>query len=399
MKLYEGDTYWDKSIKKDFGFKELKENVKTNTLIIGGGISGTICAYILASNGIEVTVIDKGQIGKGSTLANTGLLQYCSDKMLNELIDSIGEEKAVSFYKMCLEAMGLLTSLSKNIGVDIDYRERESIYYASNENDIKKLKREYEYLKKYNFPVEFLDNEELKQNYKIDKQCALRTWMDADVNPLKFIYAITKKNEILGVSYYENTEVDLDNICKNKIFTNTGHEIQYDNIVLATGYSNLYPIIQDKAEIHRTYAFCSKPMEEPIWKDDVMIWETKKPYYYFRTTFDSRIIAGGLDEEVDKVEVNVEEIYNRAKKITSQIKTIFPNLNIEIDYAWNGLFGGSKDGLPFIGQDPKQTNKYYLLAYEGNGTCYSMAGALIIKDLINEVDNPYKDIVDPNRKI
>ena len=37
----------------------------------------------------------------------------------------------------------------------------------------------------------------------------------------------------------------------------------------------------------------------------------------------------------------------------------------------------------FIGRDSYNPDKYYLLVYEGNGTCYSVAGAFILKDLLN----------------
>lgn len=72
-------------------------------------------------------------------------------------------------------------------------------------------------------------------------------------------------------------------------------------------------------------------------------------------------------------------------------------LPVPVSHAWNALFGKSKDGLPFIGQDTNQPSKYYLLGYEGNGTCYSMAGANIIYDLIAGNPNPYKDIVKIDR--
>lgn len=80
-------------------------------------------------------------------------------------------------------------------------------------------------------------------------------------------------------------------------------------------------------------------------------------------------------------------------------KTIH-GINIDIEYSWNALFATSKDNLPFLGKDPKHKNYYYVLAYEGNDTCYSLAGATIIADLIRGIDNPCSHIVhiDPQAK-
>jgi hypothetical protein len=48
--------------------------------------------------------------------------------MMHELAKDIGEEDAVSFYKMYLEAMDNLTSLNKELKEQTDFRNRKSIY-------------------------------------------------------------------------------------------------------------------------------------------------------------------------------------------------------------------------------------------------------------------------------
>jgi glycine/D-amino acid oxidase-like deaminating enzyme len=397
MKLYSGSLYWDKTVDAPDRFEKVKEGKRTQVLIAGGGISGTLCAYVLSAMGMDVILAEKNKIGKGSSIASTGLLQYRSDKMLCEFADAIGEERGHLFYRMCLEAMDQLTLLSKSLGDKTEYRSMDSLYFASEAKDVKKLVREYELLRKYDFPVEFLDEDRLRRIYQIHKPCALRTWHDADVNPYRWIQALTRKNIEQGVRYFENTELDLDNIQGNGILTKEGHSIQFEHLILTTGYSKIYPMIKDKIMIRRTYAFCSKPMKDDLWKDHVMVWETKNPYLYFRTTMDDRIIGGGLDEDQEDLEQDGEKIMAKAKRIAAQIETIFPNLDIQIDAAWNALFCGSKDGLPFIGADPVQENRYYLLGYEGNGMCYSMAGALILKDHILGKPNRYQDIVRMDR--
>jgi glycine/D-amino acid oxidase-like deaminating enzyme len=391
MELYTGDTCWDPA--STFDFEKLSENIKTGILIVGGGISGALCAFVISSLGMSVTVVEKNKIGTGSSAAQTGLLMYKSDKMLYEFVDDIGEEKAVQFYRMCLESMDQLSLINSQMDETTEFRKRDTIYYASTVEDGDKLRREYGYLSKYGFPVEYLGSEELKNRYGIEKHSALRTWHDADVDPLKFIRALTNKNLERGVRYYEHSEVDLEIIQGNSVHTKDGCSITFDHLVLATGYSRIYPAIKDKCSITRTYAFCSEPIRNNLWKDEVMVWETKTPYLYFRTTVDHRIVGGGMDEEIGGLEMDKGKNRAKAEAIANEIGHIFPLLDIKVSHAWNAIFAKSNDGIPFIGQDPFNPGIYYLLGYEGNGTCYSMAGAMIIKDLILGNYNPYKDIV------
>jgi len=378
-------------------FPPLEQDLHTDVLIIGGGMSGTLAAHCLAKAGKQVTVIDRAAVGRGSSSANTGLLQYASDTMLSEFVDSIGEKDAVLFYRMCLEAMDELTELAGELPDTTDYRLRDSIYYASSEEDVEKLKREYSYLKKYDFPAEYLSHAALQAEFGVEKPAALRTWHDAEVNPFAFIQTITEKNLDLGISYYEQTEMDLQSLRGHSIRTAAGNSVTFGSLVFATGYSTVFEEVADRASITQTFAMVTEPLKEPLWMDRVMVWETKKPYLYFRTTMDGRIIAGGLDENSDTLHNDPAVIRRKAEEILREVQGIFPREDVEIAAAWNSLFGVSKDGLPFIGSSKTREDVYYLLGYEGNGTCYSMAGAKIILDLIDGVANEYAAVVDPGR--
>lgn len=393
MGLYYGNLYWYKTTKRENKFLELDKNIKTQVLVVGGGMSGNLCANKLSKAGLEVTLIEKNRIGMGSSAANAGLLQYSSDIMMNELAKSIGEKNAYYFYKMCLDAIDDFEKVDAELLGETDFRKRDNIYYSSDQSDEKRLKKEFEILQKYNFPVEYLDNKDLKKEYNINKPNALKTLNDADINPYKFILALAKENLINGVKYYENTDHNIDSLNSNSIKTQKGYKVEFEHIVFATGYGQFYPEIRNRFEIYRTYAFCSKPIEGSIWKDDVMLWETKNPYLYFRTTKDNRIIAGGHDEKCEWVEKNQREVDRKNNKLAKEIEKIFPHLKIDIEFSWDGMFVEAKDGIPFIGRSLDYPNAYFLLAYGGNGSVHSMAGSNIIRDLIMESENLYSDIV------
>lgn len=397
MNLYGGNLYWDQTVANPVRFAKLTANTRTRVLIAGGGITGNLCAHKLSSAGMDVMVAEKGRLGRGSSLANTGLLQYRSDKMLSEFIDDLGVEPAIRFYRMCLEAIDDITALNATLAGPTDYYLRDTIFFASSPEDEEPLRREYQCLAEHGFPAELLGHTELWQRYRIDRPAALRTWRDAEVNPYRFIQALVRANQAHGVRYFEDTELDLDRLQTNQISTGDGYQITFDYLILTTGYSRLYAQVRDNVIARRTYAFCSEPLPGELWKDRVMIWETRRPYLYLRSTMDGRIIAGGMDEDIVDSEPPADIILARAHDIAGQVEGLFPHLDIKIAYAWDGLFCGTTDGLPFIGPDPNRHNLLYLLGYEGNGMCYSMAGASILRDYIEGKPNPYQPIIRINR--
>ena len=48
-------------------FETLNKNLKTDVLIIGGGITGILCAYMLEKSGVDYALVEADRICSGIT--------------------------------------------------------------------------------------------------------------------------------------------------------------------------------------------------------------------------------------------------------------------------------------------------------------------------------------------
>ncbi|CAI8905802.1 hypothetical protein EMIT019CA3_60064 [Bacillus pseudomycoides] len=123
------------------------------------------------------------------------------------------------------------------------------------------------------------------------------------------------------------------------------------------------------------------------WHEQSLIWETARPYLYFRT-YKNRIIVGGLDEAMQLQKFGDTKLLHKRELLTKIIQEMFPNLsNIRAEYYWAAAFGGSHDGLPICKEDDKVSNLYYALPYGGNGTVYGMVFAKLFQQLFTNKEN------------
>ncbi|NMH69052.1 FAD-binding oxidoreductase [Bacillus sp. RO3] len=396
MDLHNGRLFWTTT------FNDRKRNFdkQYDVAIIGGGMSGALCAYTLTRAGLDVAIIEKRRRASGSSAANTGLLQFSNDIMLHDLVDQIGKEKAVRFYKLCLEAIDDLEQLAMTLPVTSEFIRRKSIYYASTPLHVSKLKKEYNVLKEHGFPVEYWSKKDIKQRLPFSKAGALITHGDAEVNPYRFVNGIF---DYLGegqlTTLFENLEAESvdEDPSGIKIHTSEGI-LRASHLVHATGYETLPISKHIGTNINHSYAIATEPIEDlSQWHERALIWETNRPYLYMRTTIDNRIIAGGMDEDPPEAPQDDKKIEKRGKKIEKEVQKLFPDMNIKMDYAWGASFGESLDNLPYIGKHPDKDRTYYLLGYGGNGTVYSMLGSHILRDLILKRPNKDADIVKLDR--
>lgn len=73
-------------------FPPLEDDLSTDIVIVGSGITGALMAHELCRAGIECCVIDKRSIATGSSAASTALLQYEIDVPLCRMAKSSGKK-------------------------------------------------------------------------------------------------------------------------------------------------------------------------------------------------------------------------------------------------------------------------------------------------------------------
>ena len=63
-------SVWSETVKLP-QFPSQNDDIKTDVLIIGGGIAGILTAYFLQQNGVDYVLVEKGRICSGTTQNTT----------------------------------------------------------------------------------------------------------------------------------------------------------------------------------------------------------------------------------------------------------------------------------------------------------------------------------------
>ncbi|MED1204526.1 NAD(P)/FAD-dependent oxidoreductase [Heyndrickxia acidicola] len=391
MDLHSGKYYWPLTLKEPPAYPSLEEDITCDVVIIGGGNSGAQCAYSLMKSGLDVVLVDKRKIGTGSTSVNTALLQYLGDKMLFELVNSFGEEASIQHTKLCQEAIRDIESDSQNMDIDPDFKRRDSLYYASDHAGAEKLQKEFSYLSKHGFSADMLTENEISKRYPFRKESALYIYNDGEINPFKYNHGLLLKAHQNGVRIFEETRISGQSFQKDiaTFHTDKGHSIKARHAIIAAGYEGLDFKKEKNSILTSSYAVVTNPVDSfDGWYNQTLIWETARPYIYIRTTFDNRIIIGGLDENTMYPDARDSKIPNKKEKLIKEFNKLFPSIDVRPEYYLGAFYGGMHDGLPIIGEYEEYPNCYFLFAYGDNGLVYSRAMAKIIAEVIVKGSHP-----------
>ncbi len=382
MDLHSGLPYWIVKNELYNYYNPLKKDYKTDVAIIGSGITGSLVAHELCKAGIKCAVFDKRTIATGSTAASTAQLQYEIDVPLCKMVDKVGENFASRAYQASLQSIKDIEKVLTKTKVDADFKNISSVWMASYKKDLKLLEDEFEIRKKYNLPVEYLDEKQLFRQHKIEAPGALKNdksaQMDCYAAATGLLKYHLKKNEL---DLFSHTEIAKWNETKSgyELETREGKIIKCKYVVIAAGFEAGQFLPKKIMKLLSTYALVSNPVnEKDLWSERSLIWETKEPYFYMRTTTDNRMMIGGEDEEFQDPVKRDDLLREKIRKLEKQFNKIYPEIPFEVDMAWCGTFSSTEDGLPYIGTWPGKDRMFFALGYGGNGITFSMIAAQII---------------------
>lgn len=378
-----------------YDYPILSNNIVSDVVIIGGGISGALTAYLLVNAGVNCVMIDGRTIGLGSTCASTSLLQYEIDVPLIKLQADIGISNAIRAYYLGVDAIEKLQGVIRKIKFE-QFSARESLYYAANEKDNSWLLEESALRIKHGLKAKYIDAPALKKQYGMTASGAILSSPAAQTNAYLLTHALLQHSIKKGVKVFDRTLATKITHHKTSVTIETGDgaKLKAKKLVYANGYEAVQYVDKKIVDLISTYACASVQANEEFefWKDEVMIWNTANPYLYMRTTDDRRIIVGGRDEKFYNPIKRDKLLPVKTRQLAKDFNTLFPHTPFKPEFSWTGTFGSTKDGLPFIGNYKKLPNSLFALGFGGNGITFSMIAAEIITAMITGKKSQDEDL-------
>ncbi len=353
-------------------FNPLQGDIKTDVLIVGGGIAGLLCAALLKNAGVDCVVAEADRICQGVTGYTTAKITYQHGAVFDQMLRRFGGETASRYLEVNKSAIEKYRSLSKNI--DCDFEGCTSYVYSLKNRD--KIEREVDAINRLGGKAEFTCNTSLP--FKVVG--AAKVQNQAQFNPLKFLFSIAKDLKI-----FENTRVL--NVTPYGAVTDKG-KITADKTIIATHF----PIINKhggyflKMYQHRSYVIALQNAQ----KVNGMYVDESENGLSFRNYKDCLLLGGG-GHRTGKQGGNWQEL----RKLATQY---YPDAK-EVCF-WATQDCKTLDDVPYIGQYSKNTpNLFVTTGFNKWGMTSSMVSAMILTDMILGRKNEFADVFLPSRSI
>lgn len=382
------EPYWRDDLKLS-SFEPLKEDTRADVVIVGGGITGITAGYLLAKEGLKVTIIEAGKLLNGTTGHTTAKITAQHGLIYDELLHHMGKEKARQYYQANSEALNFIRHTIEKEGIKCDFTPEDAYIYSTNQKYKWLLEKEYKAYQDLGIEGELLDS--LPVNIKITKALSMKN--QAHFHPLKYLSHFVDTILKNGGKIYENTTaIDVEG--ENTVITREGFKASGD-YVLACSHFPFYE--------GQSFYFTRMHAERAY----VIVVKTDKPY------------PGGMYISIDNptrslrpVRINGENmvlISGETHKTGQGLDTMvhYKALEefgeavfgiVENKYRWSAQDLFTLDKVPYIGKiSPSHPAILIATGYKKWGMTNGTAAALLMRDIILKRDNPYLALFSPSR--
>ncbi|MEG0452396.1 MAG: FAD-dependent oxidoreductase [Coprobacillus sp.] len=335
-------SYWQKTTHKE-AEKTIDNDISTDIVIIGGGLSGVALAYQLKDSPFQVIVIEKDELGSHTSGHTTAKITTLHSTLYQKITKHYDIHQAYLYYKSNYQALNEVKEIIKKEKIDCDYKENNAYIYTDDPTYTSIIRKEKEILE--SLRVETIQDDQHLESLGLKNQ--------AIFHPLKYLYALVEICKKSGVHFYEHSQViNIERKDDSFIIDVNGCKVQSRYLIHATRY----PFI-------------------------------KKKLYFLK-----------LFQEKEYVDCREEYKDNCSYLCIDQTKSRRPleaKKSIIIDRDSKQWFAQDSiplRGIPYIGRLQRYSNEFIIYGFQKWGMTLSQVAARLISDIILEKDNPYEDL-------
>ncbi|QVK17046.1 FAD-dependent oxidoreductase [Mycoplasmatota bacterium] len=374
-------------------FPTLKNDLETDVLVIGGGITGITTALLLVEEGYNVSVVDKNKLLYGTTGHTTAKVTIQHGLIYHNLIKKLGIDKSQLYVDSNQKALELIKYNIKSLDIFCDFEDVPSYVYTQREDKIKLIEKEFEAVQR--LKIDSFITDELTLPFEIKGAIGFKN--QGHFNITKYLQDLVEAFTQNDDSYiFEQSKVikvkEDNNMCHT--YLDSGIKIKSRHVVLASHYpcNDTYNLYFTKLEPTTSYVIAAKYHAKFDNADYINI---EKPIRSIRTQQvdnDNLILIGGESHQTGNLE-NKRSHFDNLETFGKEYFNIEEPL-----YKWSNQDYKTFDNLPYIGRlNKKSPHIIVATGFKKWGMTTSHVAAMLARDLITNKKTDYEDLYDPRR--
>jgi glycine/D-amino acid oxidase-like deaminating enzyme len=361
--------------------------LRTDILVVGGGIAGCAIAYFLSRQGAEVTLVEQHDINSLASGSNAGSLhaQIPHEPFLLE-----GEGWARRFapvVPLLVESIALWKALSAELGVDLEVTTPGGLLVAETDAEMNDIRRKSAIERASGLDVHLLGRQELEsiapyltRNVAGAAFCPL----EGKANPLVATPALAAKARAMGARMLSRTTlVKLETGPQGFVATTDKGRIEARRVVNCAGAE----AGRLAAQMGLDFAIDGFPIQVSVTEPvapliDHLVYAAGDRLTLKQSHHGGFLIGGGwparLDETTGRLQVDPKSL---AGNLRVALRLVPDLAGVQLLRTWPAIVNGTADWLPILGET-SSVRGFFMCVVPWLGFTGGPAAARLVADQI-----------------
>ncbi|UVJ41193.1 FAD-binding oxidoreductase [Arthrobacter sp. CJ23] len=364
--------------------------------IVGGGYTGLWAAYFAKKlePSLKVAVFEAEQIGYGASGRNGGWLSAMppGNRATFARASAGGLEASRALQQEFVAGVDSVLDILQTEGINADQHKGGALVAAHTKAGLGRLVARRAADLKYGLSedeIQMLDRDDFQSRINIStvhgglfyKHCAR-------FHPAKLVYGLADTLTSMGVSIYEGSRVN--SVDENTLTLATGRVNAAKTFICTEGYSG--PLLGRRTLIPiNSSMIVTKPLSDEAWQQ--IGWnglqclsDSAHTFIYAQRTADGRITMGGRGVPYrygSGTGGTGSTAQSTVNLISEKLRTFFPGVRFEVDHAWSGVLGVTRDWNGGVHWD-QEAGIGSSTGYAGHGVTAAYVGGRTLAELAFE---------------
>jgi glycine/D-amino acid oxidase-like deaminating enzyme len=366
-------------------YPRVRGKLETDVVIVGGGLTGCVCAWAFAAAGVKVILLEAGALAAGATAGALGLVREDFDVSFKQTVDAYGVRSARLLWQAMRRASLDVSTSLKRVGVRCDLAPENLLHFLRPGADgARDFRREYQARRDGGLGHSWLTPTAMVQATALATGGAIRT-RGAGLDPYRAAIGLAAEAVRRGATIYEGSAVKRIKAGRKQVeVTTDAGTITAASVLVATDA----PLPDLRAlrrhlRPHHAYALVTNPlpaaMRKGVGQRAAALRDGEMPPHMLRWLKDDRIFFAGADQPEVPSRAREKVRSQRIWELMYELSVLYPEVSgIQPAWGWDMSRTETVDGLPFIGAHRNFPRHLFAMGEGRHGAAFAWLAARLL---------------------
>ncbi len=369
--------------------------VETDVVVVGGGLTGAMCAYLFAQAGARVILLEAGRVGQASA-ASLGWSPETPGMSFRAMQAAYGLRAARRVWDATRKAALDSSALLKRLRIKADVERTDTAFFTRDTEQERVLRRDHQAIADAGFDAGWLIARKAGSEARAEGvTAAMRTRGGALYDPYRVALGLVNAAVKAGAQLYEQSPVVKVKFNRKRAEVRTAHGILDTRaVVMATNEPGPGCEALDRhVRVTDSYIVATPPLDAPLARafgaPDLVLRDADDPPHTLRQTSDGRVLFQGAAQPPVGARQQEKAIVQRTGQLMYELSRLYPAISgVMPAYGWTTRLATGLDGLPLAGPHRNFPHHLFAIGLGQAGAAGAYLAARILLRSYQETSEP-----------